>query len=67
MRKSSICLIAAIICFIIGAIFFMLALFTKNIDPKTGGAVGDIFVMAFLLLSFVNIALRNKEMAEEKK
>ncbi len=67
MRKSTICLIAAVICFIIGAVVFMLALFTHSVDPKTGGAIGSMFVLAFLLLCFVNIALRNREMAEEKK
>ena len=67
MRPSSICLIVAVICFIAGAIIFMLALFARTIDPQTGGAVGSILIIAFLALSLVNIALRNKERAKEEK
>ena len=67
MRPSSICLIVAVICFIAGAIIFMLALFARTIDPQTGGAVGSILIIAFLALSMVNIALRNRERAQEEK
>ena len=67
MRPSTICLVAAVICFIAGAAIFMLALFAKTIDPETGGAAGSILIIAFLVLSMVNIALRNKERAEEEK
>lgn len=67
MRPSTICLVAAVICFIAGAAIFVLALFAKTIDPETGGAAGSILIIAFLALSMVNIALRNKERAEEEK
>ena len=67
MRPSTICLIAAIVCFIAGAAIFMLALFARAIDPQTGGAIGSILIIAFLALSMVNIALRNRERAEEEK
>ena len=67
MRPSTICLIAGIICFIVGATIFMLALFARAIDPQTGGAVGSVLIIAFLALSIINIALRNKERAEEEK
>ena len=67
MRPSTICLVTAVICFIAGAVIFMLALFARTIDPQTGGAVGSILIIAFLALSLVNIALRNKERAKEEK
>ena len=67
MRPSTICLVAALICFIAGAAIFMLALFARTIDPQTGGAAGSTLIIAFLALSMVNIALRNKERAKEEK
>ena len=67
MRYSTICLVAAIICFIAGAIIFMLALFAKIFDPEPAGAVGAVLILAFLVLSIANIAFRNKERAEEEK
>ena len=67
MRPSTICLLAAVVCFIAGAIIFMLALFARTIDPQTGGAVGSVLIIAFLALCMVNIALRNKERAQEEK
>ena len=67
MRPSTICLLAGIVCFIAGAAIFMLALFARAIDPHTGGAVGSVLIIAFLALSMINIALRNKERAEEEK
>ena len=67
MRPSTVCLIAAVICFIAGAAIFMLALFARTVDPQTGGAVGSVLIIAFLALSMVNIALRNKERAKEEK
>ena len=67
MRNSTICLVAAIICFAAGAGIFMLALFTEMLDPKPAGAVGLVLILAFLFLSMANIAFRNKERAEEEK
>ena len=67
MTKSKICLVSAIVCFTIGAIIFMLALFGRMLDPAIAGGVGGAFIVAFLALSIANIAFRNKELAEEKK
>ena len=67
MRYSTICLVAAIVCFTAGAIIFMLALFAKALDPEPAGAAGLILILAFLFLSMANIAFRNKERAEEEK
>ena len=67
MRPSTICLIAAIVCFAIGAAIFMLALFGGMFDPKVAGGIGVVFIMAFLMFSILNIILRNKEIAAEKK
>ena len=67
MRNSTICLIAAIICFVAGAGIFMLALFARMFDPQPAGAIGLILIFAFLFLSMANIAFRNKERAEEEK
>ena len=67
MTKSKICLISAIVCFAIGAIIFMLALFGRMFDPTIAGGVGGFFIVAFLVLSIANIVFRNKELAEEKK
>ena len=67
MRLSTICLLAGVVCFIAGAVIFMLALFARTIDPQTGGTVGSILIIAFLALSMINIALRNKERAQEEK
>ena len=67
MRNSTICLISAVICFAVGAIIFMLALFARMFDPKTAGGIGLAFIFAFFILSMIVIPLRNREMAEEKK
>ena len=67
MKYSTICLVAAIICFTAGAIIFMLALFARALDPQPAGAVGLVLIMAFLFLSMANIAFRNKERTEEKE
>ena len=47
MRYSTICLVAAIICFIAGAGIFMLALFARMFDPQPAGAIGLVLIMAF--------------------
>jgi len=67
MRYSTICLVAAIICFVAGAGIFMLALFARMFDPKPAGAIGLVLIFAFLFLSMATIAFRNKERAEEEK
>ena len=67
MKASKICLIAAVVCFLIGAIIFMLALFAGMFDRRIAGGIGAAFILAFLALCFANIFFRNKEMAEEKK
>ena len=67
MKASTVCLIAAVICFTIGAIIFMLALFARMFDPKVAGGIGSALIIAFLALSVANIILRNREMAKEKE
>ena len=67
MKASTVCLVSSIICFTVGIIIFMLALFARSIEPKTGGAIGSILILAFLFLSIATILFRNKERAEEEK
>ena len=67
MRASTVCLVSGIVCFIVGIIIFMLALFARTIEPKIGGAIGSILILAFLFLSIATILFRNKERAEEEK
>ena len=67
MRYSTICLVAAIICFIAGAAIFMLALFARMFDPEPAGAVGAVLIMAFLFLSIANIAFRNRKGRKRRK
>ena len=67
MKPSTICLISGIICFIAGAAIFILALFTKTLEPKSAGAVGSILIVLFLFLSMGTIVLKNKERAQEEK
>ena len=67
MRLSTICLISSIACFAAGAAIFMLALFAKAIEPKTGGAIGSVLTLAFLFLSIATIIVRNKEREQEKE
>ena len=64
IHKSSL---IACVCFTVGIIIFMLALFARTIEPKTGGAIGSILILAFLFLSIATILFRNKERAEEEK
>ena len=67
MRASTVCLVSGIVCFTVGIIIFMLALFARTIEPQTGGAIGSILILAFLFLSIATILFRNKERAEEEK
>ncbi len=66
MRKSTVCLASSIICFAVGVAIFMLALFARAIEPKTGGAIGSILILAFLFLSIATIIIRNKEREQEE-
>ena len=67
MKASTVCLIAAVVCFTVGAVIFMLALFLRMFDPEVAGGIGSVLIIAFLLLSVANIILRNREMAKEKE
>ena len=67
MKNSTICLIASIVCFSIGAAIFILALFARIFDPQPAGGIGLALIMAFFVLSMATIAFRNKERAEEEK
>ena len=66
MLRSKMCLIASMVCFTAGATIFILALFFRIFDPEIAGLIGSALIFAFLALSMVTIAFRNKERAEEK-
>lgn len=65
-KKSTIALVAGVLCFAVAAALLLITFVTGNmLDTKLVGAIALVLIILFMILVFVNVYLRNIERQNE--
>ena len=68
MKKSTVCMIAGILCFAIAAALYIITFVTGTmLDTKAVGAAGIVLMILFIALVFIGLRFKNIEDTEAKK